>query len=219
MESALLCACRCGTLCEVEEILSGPDKFTVMDAPEKIYSTTYTPLMYACYHKQKDIAEKLISGGASVTYINEHHFTALHYAIQRNLHDIVAMLLATGECDIHAKESLGKSTPLMLCCENSDLQMLQLLVDNGAATDVNVERMNGGTCLHEVCYRDNYVHHEMVKQMISALLMIGANPLALDYDEKPVYSGLETNEGRLWFKDEVKKVQSVEINVRLRKEY
>ncbi|MBI5889384.1 MAG: ankyrin repeat domain-containing protein [Nitrosomonadales bacterium] len=98
----------------------------------------------------RHFVELLLNKGESIDYANSFGKTALYYAIQFNDHELVSTLLRRGANVNHtyksAKElnpdndSCGadtyikhtKRTPLMHAAQNSDVEMLKLLLKNGA---------------------------------------------------------------------------------------
>ncbi|KAI1410487.1 hypothetical protein F5Y13DRAFT_202282 [Hypoxylon sp. FL1857] len=106
-----------------------------------------TPL-HICCEKDKfkrEIAEILLTHGADVNAADQWGWAPLHVADQ---YEIVKLLLEKGRPrpNLDCKTSFRGATPLHMAASQGSLQIVNLLLDNGA--NVNLTTWNGETVLH-----------------------------------------------------------------------
>ena len=143
-----------------------------------------TPLMYAIYNKNMEIAKYLCSKGADINIVDDKGNTALNYAI--TLAPDIALYLITKGIDIHIKNicnessihfaamqgdlviiqmlceqgielnsfNTNKHTPLMMACGNKHLKAVKYLIKKGA--DINAIDNNYDNILHGCINSDIY---------------------------------------------------------------
>ena len=104
-----------------------------------------TPLNKACEKKQAAVANFLIDKGADVKTTDKFGFTPLHYTAD---FDLIKRLLAKG-ADVNARSGLGFS-PLSRAFGGGNLNLAQVLIDNGADPDTSIW---SGPLLHEAVAR------------------------------------------------------------------
>ena len=147
----------------------------------------YTPLLYACFVGNVEIAEMLIYNGADLTVVSTwklnrawmiensifqterarqaseclfaKNSAALHLACSRGNVDIVELLISHN-IDLEAKDKM-QETALHKSCAFGDLGIVNILLRNGA--DINAQEYNGNTPLHFAC-RNN--HFQVVQELI-----------------------------------------------------
>ena len=89
-----------------------------------------TALHLACLHKKPKIAEELLKHGGSVMERNSKQWTPLDCASSVGAIDC-AKILFTYDSPLNP-EDRAKSTPLHLSVENGHVEMVNLLLENGA---------------------------------------------------------------------------------------
>lgn len=157
----------------------------------------------AVYHRQKDIAERLVEAGASIDIFEAAMLgdlpkarallasdpalararsadggTALHFACFFGHPDIARLLIESGS-DLHAvAEKFGNVQPLHSAVASRVHSTIELLLLNGAA--VNARQKQGYTALYSAAH-----HGDM--RLAKLLLQYGANPLQkLDDGQTPI---------------------------------
>jgi ankyrin repeat protein len=143
-----------------------------------------TPLMYAIYNKNMDIAKYLCSKGADKNALDAKNNTALNYAI--TLAPEIALYLITQGVNIHIKNicnessihfaamqgdlviiqmlceqgielndfNTNKHSPLMMACGNKHLKAVKYLIKKGA--NINATDNNYDSILHGCIHNDMY---------------------------------------------------------------
>lgn len=186
-------------------------------------------LFYAVDNGSKDLVQFLVEGGisASPEITNSDGMNLLHYSAYHGKLDTTAYLLqcwreVLGENEaaylqaINARDSKGV-TPLLYASQNNFLNLICLLVDNGA--DCNIGDAEGRTCLHYATKSASYelvkfflenganpnykdlngktpMHYAEDSQLVKLLLKSGANPDEVDKNLRtPLFDAIE--EGRL----------------------
>ena len=109
-----------------------------------------TPLQYASYQGQKEVAELLIINGANINAKKENGLTALHLAAMKEITEI-AKLLIENSADVNVKDKRGY-TPLHLAAYFGKKEIAELLI--AADADVNVKSKRGLTPLDYAIRRD-----------------------------------------------------------------
>ncbi|MEN2499239.1 MAG: Ankyrin repeat domain-containing protein 17, partial [Marteilia pararefringens] len=124
-----LCFAASGGHFEICELLI--ESGALVDGPSQTAKIGITPLMLATMQNHVDVATYLIECGASVnTKIETNKNSILSFAISQNHSKIAKLLLERGANLEHRSKS--GFTPLMEACENSNLEIVSLLVDYGA---------------------------------------------------------------------------------------
>ena len=103
-----------------------------------------TPLHYAVWRGDKEVAALLIDSGAEVNVKNSHKTTPLHYAAWKENKEVLAFLIEQG-AEVNAKNS-HKITPLHYAVWNGHKEVAALLIEQGA--EVNVRNIDKETPLH-----------------------------------------------------------------------
>ena len=124
-----------------------------------------TPLHAAAYKGYEEIAELLISNGASLEAKNHKDQTALQVAAFWNNSNIVKLLLSRG-ANVDARDML-KRTPLHLATQQGNCGIIQLLLDYNA--DINAFKGHGKTPLQIAIIQNDL-------KATKILLKNGANP-------------------------------------------
>lgn len=135
-------------------------------------STGSTPLMKACSSGRLDIVRRLVEAGADVDVRNNDGNTALCWACwcspngsreEEDYINVVRYLI----CECRANVNLAsdsKKTALMRSCQLRSLEMIRLLVENGA--NVNASTQSGWTPLMFVCVRGSSVCLDIVRYLV-----------------------------------------------------
>lgn len=96
-----------------------------------------TPLMIAVGQGEIQIAEYLIQHGADINHVNETNDNALTYTLevfegsQKEIIPLIKLLLQHN-INIEIKEHEANFTPLMIACQKGYLEVVKLLVEQGA---------------------------------------------------------------------------------------
>ncbi|XP_070579650.1 transient receptor potential cation channel subfamily A member 1-like [Ptychodera flava] len=99
-------------------------------------SEHFTPLLGTAWKGQSEAALSLLLNGANICATDHVLKTCLHWAVEENHVKYVSALLRHGaEILLNSKDS-NDQTPLHYAAENGNLEMLQLLLSNGAKPDV-----------------------------------------------------------------------------------
>lgn len=114
----------------------------------------FTPLHFAAFFAQPEIARELVRRGADVSALsmNPMEVTPLHSAAAAHAGEIVRMLLESG-APVNAKQH-GGWTALHAAADNGDTEMIKMLLQHGAdpvmqnddgKTPANIAEMKGRT--------------------------------------------------------------------------
>ena len=109
-----------------------------------------TSLMWACRYHHYDIAELLLSYGASIRIKDYEGRTCLmktSSSSSKGHFDIAELLISNG-ASVHDKDNLGR-TCLILACARGRVNIAELLLSNGAS--VHDKDNKGLTCLMIAC--------------------------------------------------------------------
>lgn len=106
---------------------------------------------------------------------DENGSTYLHYAVQKQLFDVVQLLKILG-ANIDILNYYG-ITPLGIASQCSSFKIFKYLLENGADPD-NIDK-SGSTPLHNACFQQNC-------QMIDLLLAHGARSKEDKYEKRPI---------------------------------
>jgi len=104
----------------------------------------WTPLHWASWKDNVEIAELLIEKGADLEAKDNSGRTPLHWAAERNYIEIAKLLLERG-ADVEAKDKWGE-TPLHEASRNNAIEAAKLLIERGA--DVEAKDNGGYTPLY-----------------------------------------------------------------------
>ncbi|XP_076006071.1 histone-lysine N-methyltransferase EHMT2 isoform X2 [Genypterus blacodes] len=135
-----------------------------------------TPLLEAIINNHVEVARYLIQNGACVYHVEEG-YTGLHHAAKLGNHDIVNMLLETGQVDVNAQDS-GGWTPIIWAAEHKHVDVIKSLLNRGAAVTIQDKEQN--VCLHWAAYAGNVDIAELVLNAGSSLASVnmhGDTPL------------------------------------------
>ncbi|KAB7499268.1 Protein fem-1-like protein C [Armadillidium nasatum] len=168
----LWCAAAAGHLSVVSFLVSrGAD----VNATTK---TNSTPLRAACFDGHFEIVEFLVKNSADIEVANRHGHTCLMIACYKG-HYVIADFLIKIKANVNRKSVKG-NTALHDCAESGSLNIMKLLLDNGAKMDVDSYGMTpllaaavtGHTHIVEyLISRDDLVTR---KDKIDALELLGA---------------------------------------------
>ena len=155
-ETALAKACRrrAGPVATVEALLDHGASPWIADIKD------VTPLMKACEDNRADIVGLLLQHHAENPHVINAYdiddITAMHYACRAQATACVTLLLDHGACAV-LDDDHG-TTPLMLACENGNVDIAQALVREAtlAGNDyIDDKDMRGKTALYFACASDN----------------------------------------------------------------
>lgn len=140
--------------------------------------TNSTPLRAACFDGHFEIVEFLVKNSADIEVANRHGHSCLMIACYKG-HYVIADYLIKIKADVNRKSVKG-NTALHDCAESGSLNIMKLLLDNGAKMDVDSYGMTpllaaavtGHTHIVEyLISRDDLV---LKKDKIDALELLGA---------------------------------------------
>lgn len=133
-------------------------------------------LLYSIRDGEEEVALKLISYGADVHQCDGYGNSALHYcAFWKKVPMItVAKVLVEKGAGVDVLNTI-KSSPLHLCCENDNVDMVRFLIDSGASLDI--QDMCGCTPLHKACIAKS-------KDCIQLLLLANADTAIVNEKHK-----------------------------------
>ncbi|XP_024216193.1 fibronectin type 3 and ankyrin repeat domains protein 1 [Halyomorpha halys] len=103
-----------------------------------------TPLMYACFLGDLELATILIENGANVNSIDNNKCGPLHYAVDYSHLELVKLCLAMGS-GINMKDAAGWTPLTRAVVLNSSVEVIEELLSNKA--DIFTEDKNGKTAL------------------------------------------------------------------------
>lgn len=122
-----------------------------------------TPLTYAIWNQNTDVAEILIKLGADVHKTNKNDDTPLHTAALQHTADVIPILIQYG-ADIDKANAQG-ATPLMEAINFESYNKAHILIKHGA--DINKISAYGFTALMIAIRKNN-------DQLIATLILAGA---------------------------------------------
>ena len=131
----------------------------------------YTPLNWAAYYDNVDLANLLLDNGADSKTYDKYVGNALHTAAERDSIQVATLLINRGV----NKEAMNffLETPLHAASKNNSIQVATLLLDRGA--NIEKKKKNERTPLHTAIGHNNI-------QIANLLLDRGANRNAEDID-------------------------------------
>lgn len=148
--------------------------------------TGYTPLIYAVRKRHIELVEFLLNlPGIDINRVDnkKYCFPPISHAIQIRKPDIAQLLLDYGANvnEPSMNEKNPYNTPVMIAAWGGDLEMVKLLVDNGACINQQ-DKGNGFTALIKATFQN---HPEVVKYLLSkgadATISSFLRKTALDY--------------------------------------
>ncbi|MBL7471733.1 ankyrin repeat domain-containing protein [Robertkochia sediminum] len=97
----------------------------------------HTILGYACSSKDAslEMVKLLVENGADIDKSNHLNFTPLMRAVASGKIDIVEYLI-TKNANINAQTDFGRYSPLHYACSRNNMQIVELLLENGANPDM-----------------------------------------------------------------------------------
>jgi cytohesin len=163
--------------------LTGVGRFLDQGADVNIQDSQFnwTPLYWASFSGQRDVAEFLISKGADVNARDEWNDVPLHYAAVHGHRELTKLLLTKG-AEVNARTTDGK-TPLYDAVRAGHRGVAELLIAGGADVNAKYTAANGMTALHRAV-RGGY------REVIELLIAKGANVNAKDENgQTPLHVG------------------------------
>lgn len=144
-----------------------------------VNDSMYTSLMAACFENDIELVDTLLKKGADPNrQCSGYKFTALmiicRIADYEDI-DIILMLLKHG-ADPNIQDAGGYTALMWSNPDNK--KIMQILLDNGAEKNINVQNNNGDTILHIICKKQYFHYQENVdryKYKIENLLKHGAD--------------------------------------------
>jgi len=130
-----------------------------------------SPLHWAAFFKQEEIAEYLLGQGALVDALDAEERTPLHMAAFEGTLQILEMILRAG-APVNNKDLTGKSA-IHLAAERGTGRMVKILLESGANAGEPADR--GATPLHWAAFKGN-------TDTAAVLLANGADANAADDD-------------------------------------
>jgi len=123
-----------GNLDRVQELLnSGVDASSIENW------SGYTPLHYAVYSNHLEISKLLVQQGASFEDFGRSAVAPVHLAASSNALKITEFLITLGT-SLEIKDKAYRYTPIFRAVKNGHLEMVKLLLENGASIDsINLE--------------------------------------------------------------------------------
>lgn len=157
---------------------------------KKHKNTTYTPLMATIKRQKSFYVNYLVAKGAKVNIVNSDGESALMLAIDyRDKRQGVSSIKKLIECGANINYiAKNGNTALSIACNNSDVEVVKLLLENGASTQVSEKNKNEIPILN-ACYVGSY---ECVLELlkygadINVKDTYGANALLLSCMSKDV---------------------------------
>ena len=131
-----------------------------------------TPLMIAAEKGDTEVATFLIEHGANVGLSDKKGATALCHALSclGNFCEVMSCLIENG-ADINACTSYNCCNPLMMACENNQLNAVTFLIEHGAI--VNLQDKEGQTALHHAIQPNSGFHEPY--EVLDYLIQNGAD--------------------------------------------
>ncbi|CAI2364852.1 unnamed protein product [Moneuplotes crassus] len=136
-----------------------------------------TPLMKAATHGYYNIVLKLLKYGANPRTRNNFGESALALSCMQENYEICERLIIA-KANVNEVDYCKRTPLLKAARHNTDYSILELLLKNGAKTDIADE--NGNTPLHHAAIRGSEIVAEF-------LLNLGANPYSLNKKEQVPY--------------------------------
>eukprot|EP00730_Choanoeca_flexa_P014791 TRINITY_DN6595_c0_g1_i2.p1 TRINITY_DN6595_c0_g1~~TRINITY_DN6595_c0_g1_i2.p1 ORF type:complete len:181 (+),score=32.78 TRINITY_DN6595_c0_g1_i2:41-583(+) len=141
-----LTACRKGRLYEVEELLTSYDDAVHARLLRQKDMDGYTGLHKAAYNGHAFVVEFLLEKGCDVNVGTKDNWRPLHCTARWNKVEAAKILLARG-ADINLVTNAGM-TPLHIAASYGDtIDMLQLLLQNGAGFDHALKDAQGNSVI------------------------------------------------------------------------
>ncbi len=131
-----------------------------------------TPLLHAARGGRTRILELLLDHGADVNARNDQDWNALMQSCMGGNVKAAALLVARGsEVNLRGKEKEAGATPLMLACWKDSVEIVNLLLHNGA--DVHFKDTEGKTAIERVM--QSTLQYPVPIEIVRALLEAGAD--------------------------------------------
>ena len=141
-----------------------------------------TPLILACRIGNIHAMDVLLNTGTNHSFHARNHITSayngnslLHYAVYEKWSNAVLQVIIVHGADAN-ETNMDNVTPLMIACENKDIDAIYVLLNAGANPNI-VDGM-GDTCLHAA------VHAGCQKEVVHAIIDHGADLNITDQDNQ-----------------------------------
>lgn len=129
-----------------------------------------SPLMFALYLKKKSTAELLIELGDDIMATDNMGATTLHYAVLAGFEEIISDLIKSGvnpsvSCRYDEDNEI---TPLQISLENGNINILNILLDNGVDINPKVK-------IHPIIGAIKNSHLKMIQHVLSKGAIINSD--------------------------------------------
>ncbi|KAL6978601.1 hypothetical protein U1Q18_020266, partial [Sarracenia purpurea var. burkii] len=126
-----------------------------------------TPLNHATIGQHSQTASFLIGNGANLNLANHKGFSALHYAAEKGLKELLRQLISRG-AEVDAKSDAG--TPLQCAAAKGRKEIVKILLDNKANAGADPNLDSHGEMPIGIAASEGET------EVIKCLLKAGANP-------------------------------------------
>lgn len=137
------------------------------------------------------VVELFLRLGVNKDQSDEHGSTALMWAAQDGLKDIVTLLLGVG-ANACARTSSGQ-TALMRAVRSGEREIAGMLLQHLSPEDIDSQDNDGWTALEHAARQYERWHADKYKAIVEILLEHCANPF-VDYRDRPAAWGIEVAE-------------------------
>lgn len=128
-------ACKLGMMTVVKLLLTFENAKKALNLKDK---KGWTPLVYAIYSQDDggpEVVELLIERGCDPNIRDNEDNTPIHHAAGFGAGDTIELLAKNKKSDLNAQNNKGE-TPLHLAIRESQMWAFQMLIKNGARTDI-----------------------------------------------------------------------------------
>jgi ankyrin repeat protein len=155
-EEILYHACLEGDITMVKELLSDPQKATLIHSKTK----GVTPIHAAALKNQHEIIEYLLEKGTNINMKDKEERTPLHCACSADVKSIESVILLLGKGALVNAKDIYETTAFTVCVRKHKFELAETLLLFGA--DPNMKRSDGGTAIHEFMAKGNTIALEYI---------------------------------------------------------